>query len=57
MTPPSDRDVTFGDKVPLAAGDLISRRLRLVSDSARFEWQPAMKQLMEIDANTFNAIL
>jgi hypothetical protein len=40
MTPPSGRDATLGEKPPLPVGDAISRRLLLVRDSARFEWQP-----------------
>jgi len=54
---PSDQDVTLGEKLPLGAGDLISRRLRVVRDSARFEWQPPIKQPKEIDANIFKIVL
>jgi hypothetical protein len=53
MTLPSDRDVTRGEKLPVAAGDAISRRFVLVADSARFAWQPEVKQLTKINANTF----
>jgi hypothetical protein len=57
MTLPSGRDVTLGEKLPLAAGDVISRRLVLVTDSAPFAWQPEIEQLKKIDANTFKTIL
>jgi hypothetical protein len=43
MTLPSGRDVTLGEKLPLPVGDAISRRLLLVRESARFEWQPEIK--------------
>jgi hypothetical protein len=55
MALPPDRTITFSEKLSFAAG--ISRRLRLVRDSARFEWQPAIEQLKQIDANTFNIVL
>jgi hypothetical protein len=56
MTLPSGRDVTLGEKLPLAAGDLISRGLRLVRDSARFEWHPETKLKMT-EANAFKIVL
>jgi hypothetical protein len=57
MTPPSGRDATLGEKPPLPVGDAISRRLLLVRDSARFEWQPEIKQLKKIDAKAFTIVL
>ena len=57
MTLPSGPDVTLGEKLPLAMGDAISRRPRLVRDSARFELQPELKQLNKTDANTLKTIL
>jgi hypothetical protein len=57
MTLPSDRDVTLGEKLPMAAGDSISRRFVLVMDSARFAWQPEVRQLTKINANIFETTL
>jgi hypothetical protein len=57
MTLPSGRGATLGEKLPLPVGDAISRRLLLVRDSARFEWQPKIKQLKKIDAKTFTMVL
>jgi hypothetical protein len=37
MTLPSRRYVTLGEKLPLAAGDGISRKVVLIRDSERFE--------------------
>jgi hypothetical protein len=42
---------------PLPVGDAISRRLLLVRDSARFEWQPQIKQLKKIDTKAFTIVL
>ena len=57
MTPPSRWEVTLGEKLPLGAGDGISRTPIPVSDSIRREWQPDTKHQKKIDAKSFTIVL
>jgi len=57
MTPPSGRDVTLGEKLPLGTGDGISHSPIPVSDSIRLEWQPDRKQQKKINAKSFTIAL